>query len=46
MFKLIQKKDGKRKLLAMFDTKIDAIYAHIQYSRRDRVFLIEEGQPV
>jgi hypothetical protein len=39
MFKLVQKKNGKTKVLAKFARKIDAIYAHIEYSRTDRVFL-------
>lgn len=41
MFKLVQKKNGKSRVLGQFPNKIDAIYAHITFSRKDRVFLVE-----
>ena len=44
MPKLIQKKDGKRTPIGLFDKKIDAIYEHVKYRRQDRVYL-EEVKP-
>ena len=41
MFKLVCKKNGIKVVLAEFKCKIDAIYAHQQYKRHDRVFLEE-----
>ena len=41
MFKLIQKKFGKEIVLGVFETKLEAAYKHITYSRKDRVFLVK-----